>query len=47
MPVLYYLDESGSQRSFVREQLMYIKEEPMLPPSWVLKGNQIRTRHFL
>ena len=47
MPVLYYLDESGPQRSFMKEQLMHIKEESMLPPSWVLKGNQIRTRHFL
>ncbi|GBB91267.1 hypothetical protein RclHR1_18440002 [Rhizophagus clarus] len=34
MPVLYYLDESGSQRPFVREQLMHIKEESMLPPRW-------------
>ncbi|CAG8567651.1 2718_t:CDS:1 [Gigaspora margarita] len=32
MPVLYYLDESGPQRLFVREQLMHIKEEPMMPP---------------
>src|SRR5256885_9985084 len=29
MPILYYLDESGPQRPFVREQLMHIKEEPM------------------
>ncbi|CAG8654311.1 13840_t:CDS:2, partial [Gigaspora rosea] len=34
MPVLYYLDESGPRRPFVREQLMYIKEEPMLPPRY-------------
>ncbi|PKK74626.1 hypothetical protein RhiirC2_820458 [Rhizophagus irregularis] len=33
MLILYYLDESGPQRPFVREQLMHIKEEPMLPPS--------------
>ncbi|GES89170.1 hypothetical protein RCL_jg17101.t1 [Rhizophagus clarus] len=39
MPVLYYLDESGSQRPFVREQLMHIKEESMLPPRWVLEDN--------
>ena len=32
MPVLYYLDKSESQRPFVREQLMHIEEEPMLPP---------------
>ncbi|GET03033.1 hypothetical protein RCL_jg8229.t1 [Rhizophagus clarus] len=44
MPVLYYLDELGSQRPFVREQLMHIKEEPMLPPRWVLGDNQMRTR---
>jgi hypothetical protein len=30
MPVLYYLDESGPHCLFVREQLMHIKEEPML-----------------
>ncbi|PKC59757.1 hypothetical protein RhiirA1_399702, partial [Rhizophagus irregularis] len=35
MPILYYLDESGPQRPFVREQLMHIKEEPMLPPRFV------------
>ena len=39
MPILYYLDELGSQRLFVREQLMHIKEEPMLPPRWVLGDN--------
>ncbi|GBC43448.2 hypothetical protein RIR_jg5366.t1 [Rhizophagus irregularis DAOM 181602=DAOM 197198] len=32
IPVLYYLDDSGPQCPFVREQLMHIKEEPMLPP---------------
>ena len=47
MPVLYYLDKLVSQLPFVREQLIHIKEEPMLPFSWVLKGNQMRTRHFL
>jgi hypothetical protein len=41
MPVLYYLDESGPQRAFVREQLMYIGEEPMLPPRWVLKDSRM------
>ncbi|CAG8698048.1 8241_t:CDS:1 [Acaulospora morrowiae] len=44
MPVLYYLDDSGSQRSFVREQLMHIKEKPILPPRWVLKDNRIQSR---
>jgi hypothetical protein len=44
MPILYYLDESGPQRPFVREQLMHIKEEPMLPPRWILGDNQTRTR---
>ena len=47
MPVLYYLDESGPQRPFVREQLMHIKEEPMLPPRWVLGDNQMRTSKAL
>ena len=47
MPVLYYLDESGPQRPFVREQLMHIKEEPMLPPRWVLGDNRMRTRRSL
>jgi hypothetical protein len=47
MPVLYYLDESGPQRPFVREQLMHIKEEPMLPPRWVLGDNQMHTRRPL
>jgi hypothetical protein len=47
MPVLYYLDESEPQRPFVREQLMHIKEEPMLPPRWVLGDNQMRTRRPL
>ena len=47
MPVLYYLDESGPQRPFVREQLMHIKEEPMLPPRWVLGDNQMHTRRSL
>ena len=48
MPVLYYLlDESGPQRPFVREQLMHIKEEPMLPPRWVLEDNQIHIRRPL
>jgi len=42
MPVLYYLDESGPQRPFVREQLMHIKEEPILPPRWVLEDNRMR-----
>ena len=46
MPILYYLDESEPQRPFVREQLMYIEEEPMLPPRWILKGNQIHVRCF-
>ncbi|CAG8777337.1 36073_t:CDS:2, partial [Gigaspora margarita] len=32
MPVLYYLDESEPRCPFVREQLMHVKEEPMLPP---------------
>ncbi|PKC08907.1 hypothetical protein RhiirA5_416368 [Rhizophagus irregularis] len=32
IPVLYYLDDSGPQCPFIREQLMHIKEEPMLPP---------------
>jgi len=45
MPVLYYLDESGPQRPFVREQLMHIKEEPILPPRWVLEDNRMRSRH--
>ncbi|PKC53333.1 hypothetical protein RhiirA1_404387, partial [Rhizophagus irregularis] len=39
MPILYYLDESESQRPFVKEQLMHIKEEPMLPSRWVLGDN--------
>jgi hypothetical protein len=47
MPVLYYLDESGPQRPFVREQLMHIKEEPMLPPRWVLGDSRMHTRRFL
>ncbi|PKY53221.1 hypothetical protein RhiirA4_471316 [Rhizophagus irregularis] len=47
MPVLYYLDESGPQRPFVREQLMHIKKEPMLPPRWVLEDNQMHTRRPL
>ena len=48
MPVLYYLDKSGPQRPFVREQLMHIEEEPMLPPRWVLKGDsRMHTRQFL
>ncbi|CAG8496643.1 10653_t:CDS:2 [Gigaspora margarita] len=47
MPVLYYFDESGPRRPFVREQLMHIKEEPMLPPRWVLGDNRMRARHFL
>ena len=47
MPVLYYLDESGPQRPFVREQLMHIKEEPILPPRWVLGDNRTRIRRFL
>ncbi|GES84123.1 hypothetical protein RCL_jg20487.t1 [Rhizophagus clarus] len=47
MPILYYLDESGPQRPFVREQLMHIKEEPMLPPRWVLGYNQMHTRRSL
>ncbi|CAB4494751.1 unnamed protein product [Rhizophagus irregularis] len=33
------IDDSGPQRPFVREQLMHIKEEPMLPPRWVLEDN--------
>ncbi|CAB4403226.1 unnamed protein product [Rhizophagus irregularis] len=32
-------DDSGPQRPFVKEQLMHIKEEPMLPPRWVLEDN--------
>jgi len=44
MPILYYLDESGPQQPFVREQLMHIKEEPILPPRWILRDNQMRTR---
>ncbi|GBB89532.1 hypothetical protein RclHR1_16240001 [Rhizophagus clarus] len=47
MPILYYLDESGPQRPFVREQLMHIKEEPMLPSRWVLGYNQMHTRRSL
>ena len=47
MPVLYYLDDSGPQRPFVREQLMHIKEKPMLPPRWVLGDNQMHTRRSL
>ena len=48
MLILYYLDKSGPQRPFVREQLMHIEEEPMLPPRWVLKGDsQMHTRQFL
>ena len=47
MPILYYLDESEPQRPFVREQLMHIKEEPMLPPRWVLGDNRTDTRRFL
>ncbi|PKY60919.1 hypothetical protein RhiirA4_485218 [Rhizophagus irregularis] len=47
MPVLYYLDESGPQRPFVKEQLMHIKEEPMLPPRWVLGDSRMHTRRFL
>uniref|UniRef100_U9SZV8 Uncharacterized protein n=1 Tax=Rhizophagus irregularis (strain DAOM 181602 / DAOM 197198 / MUCL 43194) TaxID=747089 RepID=U9SZV8_RHIID len=43
MPILYYLDESGPQRPFIREQLMHIKETFMLPPRWVLEDNQMRT----
>src|SRR6266496_4646441 len=39
MPILYYLDESEPQCPFVREQLMHIKEEPILPPRWVLGDN--------
>ncbi|CAG8772988.1 29716_t:CDS:2 [Gigaspora margarita] len=39
MPVLYYLDELGPRRPFVREQLMHIKEKPMLPPRWVLEDS--------
>ncbi|CAG8845448.1 28054_t:CDS:2, partial [Gigaspora margarita] len=31
IPVLYYLDESGPRCLFVREQLIHIKKEPMLP----------------
>ncbi|GES92579.1 hypothetical protein RCL_jg28906.t1 [Rhizophagus clarus] len=47
MPILYYLDESGPQQPFVREQLMHIKEEPMLPSRWVLGYNQMHTRRSL
>lgn len=47
MPILYYLDELGPQRPFVRKQLMHIKEESMLPPKWVLGDNRTRTRHSL
>ncbi|CAG8781403.1 21341_t:CDS:2, partial [Gigaspora margarita] len=47
MPVLYYLNESGPRHLFVREQLMYIKEEPMLPPRWVLRNNQMHIRRSL
>ncbi|KAF0348028.1 hypothetical protein F8M41_015637 [Gigaspora margarita] len=47
MPVLYYLDESGPRRPFVREQLMHIKEEPMLPPRWVLGDNRMHIRRSL
>jgi hypothetical protein len=47
MPVLYYLDKLGPQRPFMREQLMHIKEEPMLPLRWVLGDNQTRTRRSL
>ncbi|CAG8629189.1 41540_t:CDS:2, partial [Gigaspora margarita] len=32
IPILYYLDETGSQCPFVREKLMHIKKEPILPP---------------
>ncbi|CAG8845474.1 9064_t:CDS:2, partial [Gigaspora margarita] len=41
MPILYYLNESGPQRPFVREQLMHIKEEAMPPPRWVLKDSSV------
>ncbi|CAG8772101.1 9339_t:CDS:2, partial [Rhizophagus irregularis] len=41
MLVLYYLDDLGPQRPFVREQLMHIKEEHMLPFRWVLGDNQM------
>ncbi|CAG8617407.1 12816_t:CDS:2, partial [Acaulospora morrowiae] len=34
-------DDSEPQRPFVREQLMHIKEKPMLPPRWILEDNQI------
>ncbi|UZO05881.1 uncharacterized protein OCT59_026219 [Rhizophagus irregularis] len=44
MLVLYYLDDLGPQRPFVREQLMHIKEEHMLPFRWVLGDNQMRIR---
>ncbi|CAG8478951.1 7286_t:CDS:2 [Cetraspora pellucida] len=45
MSVLYYLNETGPQCSFVREKLMHIKEEPILPPRWVLEDNQMHSRH--
>ncbi|KAF0467812.1 hypothetical protein F8M41_025930 [Gigaspora margarita] len=47
MPVLYYLDESGPRCPFVREQLMHIKEEPILPPRWVLGDNRMHIRRSL
>ncbi|PKK62885.1 hypothetical protein RhiirC2_789705 [Rhizophagus irregularis] len=40
-------DESGPQRPFIREQLMHIKEEPMLSSKWVLGDNRMHTRHSL
>ena len=32
--VLYYLQD-GSDRAFVREELMHISEDTQVPPDWV------------
>ena len=32
--VLYYLQD-GSDRAFVREELMHVSEDTQVPPDWV------------
>ncbi|CAG8854419.1 16430_t:CDS:2, partial [Gigaspora margarita] len=39
--------ETGPQRPFVREKLMHIKEEPILPPRWVLEDNRMQDELYL